>query len=698
MSGPRLDTTALLRAIVESSDTAIISTDLDGIVTSWNRAAEVMLGYAAAEIIGRSVRLVIPADRQREEDHALEVIRRNEPVPAYETVRLSKTGQLVPISLRGFPLRDENGVVVAAAKIGRDISDLRRAEAAAEYDRQQDAFLAQVTATLTQSFDYTRTLATIAEIAVPRIADWCAVDVVEDDQVARVAHAHVDPSQIETMELVHRQADPTAPTSPCTVIRTRQSSLIPEITDERIVAAAGADQSRLELLRSIGFSSYLCVPMIARGRCVGAITFTTTTSKRRFTDEDRRFAEDVAARAALAVENTRAYEALQTANRLKDEFLATLSHELRTPLNAVLGYTRMLRAGVIAAERHAQALEVIERNASSLAQIVEDVLDVSRIVSGKARLNVQTVDLSKVLGDAIATVLPAADAKGVRIETSLDALARAVSGDPDRLQQVVWNLLSNAVKFTPRGGRVDMQLARGDAQVEIVVSDTGAGIPASFLPHIFERFRQAEGGTTRQHGGLGLGLAIARHIVEMHGGTIQAASDGEGRGATFRVRLPLVWALPAAGDRERVVPRAGRHEALGLRSAHLAGVSVLAVDDDEDALTMVRDILQSAGAKVTIVDSAQAALERLEVDRPSVLVADLGMPVIDGFDFIARVRSLSNEAVRTVPAAALTAYARSEDSTRSLKSGFDLHLAKPIDPAALVEAVAALARQRHPSA
>jgi len=273
-----------------------------------------------------------------------------------------------------------------------------------------------------------------------------------------------------------------------------------------------------------------------------------------------------------------------------------------------------------------------------------------------------------------------------------------MSGDPDRLQQVVWNLLSNAVKFTPRDGRVFVQLERGDAHVEIVVSDTGAGIPAAFLPHIFERFRQAEGGTTRQHGGLGLGLAIARHIVEMHGGTIQAASDGEGKGATFRVRLPLVVAVAAPADKERIAPRAGRHEFMGVQSPHLAGVSVLAVDDDEDALVLVRDILQSAGATVTIVDSAQAALKHLEIERPSVLVADLGMPVIDGFDFIARVRALSDEAVRSVPAAALTAYARSEDSARSLKSGFDLHLAKPIDPSRLIEAVAALARQKTLSA
>ncbi len=263
-------------------------------------------------------------------------------------------------------------------------------------------------------------------------------------------------------------------------------------------------------------------------------------SGRLYTDDDFRFAQDVAFRAALAVDNARAYNDAQAANRLKDEFLATLSHELRTPLNAILGYSRMLQSGMLTADKYAHALQTVERNATSLTQIVEDILDVSRIISGKIRLNVQPVDLPAVMSAAVETVMPAAEAKQIRVQTILDPRAAPISGDPDRMQQIVWNLVSNAVKFTPKHGVVQVRLERVNSHVEIVVSDTGTGITPDFLPHIFERFRQADSGTTREHAGIGLGLAIARHLVELHGGTIHAASDGRDKGSTFRVRLPVM--------------------------------------------------------------------------------------------------------------------------------------------------------------
>jgi signal transduction histidine kinase len=284
--------------------------------------------------------------------------------------------------------------------------------------------------------------------------------------------------------------------------------------------------------------------MIARDRVLGVLTFANADSGRRFTNDDVRFFQDVALRAALAVDNAQSYRQLQNANRLKDEFLATLSHELRTPLNAVLGYARMLQSGALSPDKVPQALDVIDRNAAALAQIVEDVLDVSRIVLGKARLRVEPTDVTVVVQDAVATVAHALEAKGLQLRTILPAQIADVTADPSRLQQVVWNFLSNAVKFTPRGGRIDVRVVEGDDYIEVVVSDTGIGFPVTFKPHIFERFRQAESGTTRLHGGLGLGLAIARHIVEMHGGTIDAESAGEGKGATFIMRLPTV-SVPA---------------------------------------------------------------------------------------------------------------------------------------------------------
>src|SRR5438105_4054545 len=343
--------------------------------------------------------------------------------------------------------------------------------------------------------------------------------------------------------------------SPTAVIVTGNPSVALKVTDDMLVESAGGDPERLHLVRGLGLLSYVCLPLKVQGRTIGAVTMARSESGRYFDEDDVRIAEDAASRAALAVDNARAYEQLQTANQLKDEFLATLSHELRTPLNAILGYARMLRSGILKEDRKAQALETLERNATSLTQMVEDVLDVSRIAAGKIRLHIQSVDLVTVLREALATVTPAADAKGVRLESILDQHVGPVSGDPDRLQQVMWNLLSNAVKFTPRGGRVQMRLQRVNSHIEVSVSDTGIGISADFLPHLFERFRQGDSTTTRTHGGLGLGLAIARRIVELHGGRVQALSPGEGKGATFRVELPVMIVHTDADPARRVHPR-----------------------------------------------------------------------------------------------------------------------------------------------
>jgi len=313
-------------------------------------------------------------------------------------------------------------------------------------------------------------------------------------------------------------------------------------------------------------------------------------------------------------------------------------------------------------------------------------------VSGKLRLDVQTVELPIVVHNAVATVQPAADAKGVWLHTIIDPRVGPVSGDPDRLQQVVWNLLSNAVKFTPRGGRVQIRVQRVDSCIEIGVSDTGEGIRADFLPHVFERFRQADGGITRKTGGLGLGLSIVRHIVEMHGGSVHVASDGEGHGATFSVRLPLMIVHPQRKRDFREHPATANRAAL-TQLASLQGVRVLAVDDDQDALGLLRVVLQAAGADVTTVSSPAEALTRITSARPQVLVVDLGMPEIDGFEFITRVRESPDADVRDIPAAALTAFARSEDRTRALQSGFEMHIAKPVDPGELVASVAMLVRR-----
>jgi signal transduction histidine kinase len=321
------------------------------------------------------------------------------------------------------------------------------------------------------------------------------------------------------------------------MMRSGQSFLMPDLTDEMIERGA-RDAAHRDDIRALGITSYMIVPLRTARASLGAITFVAAESRRRFSAADLRFAETVADRAATAIDNARAYEEARRANELKDDFLATLSHELRTPLNAMVGYARMMRSGAVPEARREAALDVIERNGNMLAQIVEDILDVSRIVSGKLKLTVGLVDVASLIADAIATVAPAAERRGVGLVTRVEPGVDTISADPDRLRQVLWNLLSNAVKFTPAGGTVEVRAATGAGGIEIEVIDNGRGISSEFLPFIFERFRQADHPFTREQGGLGLGLSIARNIVEMHGGTIHAESDGEGRGATFRVRLP----------------------------------------------------------------------------------------------------------------------------------------------------------------
>jgi signal transduction histidine kinase/DNA-binding response OmpR family regulator len=437
--------------------------------------------------------------------------------------------------------------------------------------------------------------------------------------------------------------------------------------------------------------SYLAVPVKGRsGSVIGGLFFGHPEAA-RFTEHHERLAVGIASWASVALENARLYASVQEASRLKDDFLASLSHELRTPLNAILGYARLLRSGLVPPDKQQRALETIERNVTSLTQIVEDVLDVSRIVSGKVRLDVQEVDFPSIVRNAIDSIALAAESKGVRVETMIDPNAGPVSGDPERLQQVLWNLLSNAVKFTNRGGRVQVRLERVSSHVEVVVSDTGVGIAPDFLPHLFERFRQADSGITRERGGLGLGLSIARQLTDMHGGTIEASSGGVNQGATFRLRLPLMIVHSSRGDQRRASASAPRTEAIG--AGDLRGVHVLAVDDERDALGLVSEVLGAAGARVTTVSSAREALATLECEVPDVLLADLGMPAIDGYQLIDRVRQHHDPHVREMPAAALTAYARSDDRMKTLRAGFQIHLSKPIDPAELVTTMASLAKR-----
>lgn len=408
---------------------------------------------------------------------------------------------------------------------------------------------------------------------------------------------------------------------------------------------------------------------------------------------DRKKAE--AENTRLLEESRHAHAQAEVASRLKDEFIGTVSHELRTPLNAILGWTQMMHGGLVGEAQISKAIDVIERNARSQAQLIEDLLDITRITSGKFRLTVRPVNLAQVVEASIDTTRPAAEAKEITIIKALDTDDGTISGDADRLQQVIWNLLSNAVKFTPRQGTIEVRLEKIGSFVEIVIKDTGKGIEPEFLPYVFDRFRQQDGATTRKFGGLGIGLAIVRNIAELHGGTVRADSEGEGKGATFTVRLPVraiteVKKSPSGETDERIVPAVGFTRVPEL-SIDLQGVKVVVVDDETDARELLSSLLTIYGADVTSCDSAMKALDVIPSVKPQVLVSDVGMPGMDGFALIKKVREFAPEDGGQVPAIALTAYTRIEDRVRALSQGFQMFVPKPVEPGELVAAIKSLA-------
>jgi signal transduction histidine kinase/CheY-like chemotaxis protein len=448
-------------------------------------------------------------------------------------------------------------------------------------------------------------------------------------------------------------------------------------------AALRGESSRLESRwKERDYDTYFEPLRGIDGAIVGVLGLTIDITERKLVDRQR---EELLARELAAREHAEA------ASRLKDEFLATVSHELRTPLNAILGWAHLLREDDLDPETRARAIETIERNSRAQARLIQDLLDVSNIVTGRTRLDIRPVaDLAPIVGAALDSLRPAALAKSIELRQTHEAGRGRVLGDPERLQQIAWNLVSNAIKFTPAGGKVWVRLAGDDRRVQLVVSDTGEGIPPDFLPYVFDRFRQADASAARRHCGLGLGLAIVRHLVELQGGEVRAESAGEGRGATFTVTFPVLAgaALPA-GDAGHAA--ASDLDPLG---ASLEGLRVMAIDDEPDTLDMIRLVLERCRAQVRTATSALEGLEQLARWTPDVLVADIGMPERDGYWLIRRVRDLAPERGGNVPAVALTAFAGADDRLRSLAAGYQTHVAKPVEPAELVAVISSLSRLR----
>ncbi|HVL67388.1 MAG TPA: ATP-binding protein [Vicinamibacterales bacterium] len=589
------------------------------------------------------------------------------------------------------PLRAADGSAIGVMSLGLDVTDLKQAQLLLESQKRVLELIATG-----------QPLDTVFEAVVTAVADHSmrgvlpAIQIVTDDgRRLRPAAAPLLPAPFVTA----LDGLPVAPNAACC----GRAAFLGERVIVSDVLTDPLWTAHRDLAVTFGIRACCSTPIRdSGGRVVGTMALYSRTPGAP-AEEDLAVVELMVRAVALAIERQRAdgerarlleaerhaREAAERASRTKDEFVATLSHELRTPLNAILGWTRMLRAGELDTETSARALDAIERNTRAQSQLVEDLLDISRIITGKLRLDVRSVELSRVVEAAVDAFRPAAEAKQIRVEQIVDPRAAPISGDPDRLQQVVWNLLSNAVKFTPKGGRVQVRLERVNSHVEIIVSDTGRGIAPSLLPHVFDRFSQ---GTERgeRAGGLGLGLAIARHLVELHGGTIQVASDGTDLGATFTVKLPL---MVVRSERPGTEVHPAASDRLASTLLRLAPIRVLVVEDDEDGREIVTHILSHAGADVRAVESVAAGFPLVQEWQPQLVISDIEMPGEDGYSFISRVRQLPGCSGRELPAIALTAYARAEDRIRALAAGFQMHVPKPVDPAELIAVIRAVVPQ-----
>jgi PAS domain S-box-containing protein len=782
---------AYLAAIVESSEDAILSKNLDGIIQSCNGKAEQLFGYKANELIGHSIRLLIPPDRQAEEEEILAKIRRGEHIDHFETVRLAKDGRPVDVSLSVSPIRDEHGRIIGVAKVARDITEQKRL--ARELEAQREWFRVTLTsigdAVIASDADGH---VTYMNEPAQAVTGWRASEAAGQPlaTVFRIINEKTRKPVENPAELVLRTghvvglanhtvlidrnglerpiADSAAP------IRRGDGSVIGvvlvfrDVTDERRAEEALAEQREWfgTTLESIGdaviatdvqghvvfmnpiaehltgwrlteASGQPCLgvfniinensrrtvespvtrvlaegtvvglanhtvliaadgterpiddsgaPILSRdGRIVGVVLVFRDVSERRRSELERR---DAALERERLLDAERAARAdAERASRVKDEFVAMVSHELRTPLNAILGWAQLMVKPDAGPDIVARGLGVITRNTRLQAQLISDLLDISRIISGKLRLDIEQVDLASVVSDAIETVQRDADDKRIVIKRDVDSSVGMIAGDGARVQQIIWNLLSNAIKFTPEGGQVSVCVRQASADAEIIVTDTGVGIRPNFLPHIFDRFQQADQAITRRVGGLGLGLSIAKHLVELHGGSITAESNGIGRGATFTIVLPSSVGAHVA-DRS---PSDGVSNGAAQPRDSLMGLRILVVEDEHDTRELLDRLLRSYGADILLARSAEEALSRLSDGIVDLVVSDIGLPDIDGYDLMQRIRQFPANDGGATPAIALTAYARTEDRTRAFRAGYQAHLAKPIEPAELVATIASFA-------
>lgn len=694
---------ALLSAIIDSSDDAIISKTLQSIVTSWNPGAERIFGYTAAEMIGHSITTIIPPERQDEEPEIIARLRRGEQVEHFDTQRMRKDGSRIEVSLTISPIRNADGVVVGASKIARDITDRKLAEDALHRQQAKLKIVNSLGASFSAELDLEKLIQAVTdagrELCGAAFGAFFYTVVNEQGKSLQLYTLSGAPRSAFEKFGMPRATPIFEPTFLGTAV-VRSGDIQKDSRYGKLPPHHGMPPGHLPV------RSYLAVPVISNATKVIGGLFFGHPEPNVFTDESEELLIAVAAQASVAIENARLYQAQRQAtekiqaagaeaerqSRLKDEFLATLSHELRTPLQSILGWIQVIRSEDRTEEELELGLEVIDRNAQSQTRIIEDLLDMSRILSGKVRLDVQRVNLSSAIESALETVKPAAEAKEIRLQSVIDPLAKPVAGDPNRLQQIFWNLLSNAIKFTPKSGKVQIVLERVNSHLEVSVSDSGMGISEEFLPYVFERFRQADATSTRSHGGLGLGLAIVKNLVELHGGWVRVKSPGMNQGATFTVAFPSPPVHSEAEETRRHPHATPPSRPVG-PYPRLENTKVLVVEDEDDSRQLLVNVLKRAGADVLSAPSVDKALSILGAHQFDVILSDIGMPGKNGHEFIRAVRALPADQGGATPAIALTAYARTEDRIHAISSGFQMHIAKPADSLELLTMVESLVKK-----
>ena len=653
-----------------------------------NDAYEKVFKMKREEIIGRRTQDVLPEDSFKTVEpylrHALNGRR-----DGCEVEVRGRGNDHQWLDVIYSPDFDSTGKVRGVSVLAVDITDRKKIEADQKFQRMRSEYLSEASSVLNSSLNAREILDGLVRLSVPAISDYCSFRRYEGGCLKLVSLAHADKEKTSVAWEKERlyPVDPSSEHSSIyRAIRTKKSELVTEVPDS-ILEKNVKDPRHLELKKLLDIGSYMCVPVVVRGRAYGVLTFVNGHSSRKLDQMDLSFAEEVARRGALAIDNSQLYDESQAINRVKDEFLATLSHELRTPLNVIAGYSELLTNEFesLTIDEVKQAIDAISRNAKLQTEMIADLLDVSRIITGKMVFRPSKISIHDIIEAVTNNFAITADAKGIALTIDTKEAPKRIYGDPVRLHQVIWNLVSNAIKFTPKGGNIHVSASREDGSCVIRVRDTGAGIDPEFLPYVFDRFRQEDNSITKRFGGLGLGLSISRHLIEIHGGTIRTESKGKNLGTQFVVTLPMKMELLEESPHESAKPIAPLHSVPTL--TNLKGVKVLLIEDSIDSKELLLRLLSRLGMAVRDADSAARAREILKSYTPDLIISDIGMPEESGVEFIKRLRMSRDQRIRNIPALALTAYVRSEERDEALRSGFQRHLSKPVVKDALVDAI-----------